>query len=144
MSSAVLAAPTRHTDWYGGGETDQEVSERGAPAPEAAPPVNSRAAGRFAIYARLLEMDAAGVSAPRRLARHPAYAEILSMGDDAIPFLLRKLQGKSGRPLWLSLLGNITAERPGLGNETIDDAADAWIRWGRRRGYVGHVRHTDD
>src|SRR5438105_5727881 len=93
-------------------------------------------AGRFAVLAKQLVDDAAGISAPRRLMRHPGYVEILTMGEAAVPLLLRRLETPGGRPVWLSLLGQITASPPGLGTDTIGDAAEAWVQWGRRSGYI--------
>ena len=40
------------------------------------------------------------------------------------------------RPLWLLFLQSVTGERPAMGSDTVDDAANAWREWGRRRGLV--------
>jgi hypothetical protein len=76
----------------------------------------------------------AGVSSPRKAMRHPAYAEILELGGAAVPLLLERVQEGSNRPLWLRLLGSLTGFSPGAGQETVPDAATAWLRWGRHQG----------
>lgn len=90
---------------------------------------------RFDLLADELAVSMAGASSTRRAMRHPAYAEILALGKDAIPFLLRRLERPGSRPLWLRLLGSLTAFQPGAGQETISDAAHAWMRWGRTEGF---------
>lgn len=138
MSTAV-AAPPRSTDsvwaemgvWHvptGASATLEDAQAR----------ATNELAGRFAVLATQLAVDAAGVSAPRRLLRHPAYVEILLMGEDAVPLLLQRLQRPGGRPVWLSLLGMITTAPPGLGTETTEDATTAWLRWGKKSGYLSH------
>jgi hypothetical protein len=89
---------------------------------------------QFEVLAHELAADAQGVSSTRRLRRHPAYVEILALGDRAIPLLLRRLERRDARPVWLALLGSLTSFQPGAGRETIEDAAADWIRWGRSRG----------
>jgi hypothetical protein len=78
-----------------------------------------------------LEEAAAGLSSTRRALRYPAFIEILALGDTVVPEVLERLRISENRPLWLRVLGTLTPFPPGAGESTIDDAADAWIRWGR-------------
>lgn len=137
MSGAVLTAPRGAASWSGGGASDVALPRN---QEELRARADEDIARRFAVIAEQLAEDAAGVSAPRRLMRHPAYLEILSMGEAAVPLLLRRLQAQGGRPVWLSLLGMITASPPGLGTETIGDAAVAWVQWGKLGGYLNRRR----
>ncbi|MBK5219293.1 MAG: hypothetical protein JJE35_05860 [Thermoleophilia bacterium] len=86
----------------------------------------------FEDLADELEQQAAGLSATRRAFRYPAFIEILALGDAVIPEVIERLKTSENRPLWLRVLGSLTPFPPGAGESTIDDAADAWIRWGRR------------
>lgn len=88
----------------------------------------------FAELANELAAAAQGLSSTRRAARHPAYGEILAIGDAAIPWLIERLESPGDRPLWLRLLGSLTPFEPGAGRATISDAALAWIEWGKARG----------
>ena len=135
MSSAAVAFARPGLGWSRGG--DESFVANGDRTTKDAYDDTLR---RFALSAKQLLDDAAAVSAPRRLMRHPAYLEILSMGEAAVPLLLQRLETQRGRPIWLSLLGLITVAPPGLGTETIDDAAEAWIRWGKRSGQMSRVR----
>lgn len=83
-----------------------------------------------------LEEAAAGLSSTRRAMAHPAFAEILALGAPAIEASLDRLRVSSNRPLWLRVLGSLTAFPPGVGESTIDDAADAWIRWGSQMRFA--------
>jgi len=67
---------------------------------------------------------------------HPAYQQIIGMGEDVIPSLLEGLRTGSGR--WFWALRAITGEDPvpeeqrGMTQKMID----AWIDWGRKKRYI--------
>ena len=85
----------------------------------------------FEQLADELEESAAALSSTRRAIRDPAFVEILALGSSVVPDVITRLETSSNRPLWLRLLGTFTSFPPGLGQATIDEAADAWIAWGR-------------
>jgi hypothetical protein len=67
---------------------------------------------------------------------HPAYQQIIAMGPQAIPFVLRSLEKEPDHWFWaLKMLNedNDVAE----GENTMAGAAAAWLRWGRENGYLG-------
>jgi hypothetical protein len=150
MSSTLLAAaPVEFDDWSYDDDQEVEDSPRSrsplaALAPvegPAHPPVQfehelsaAELRSQFELLADELAAVAIGVSALQRLRRHPAYVEILSLGERTIPLLLQRLDQPGARPLWLSLLGSLTGFQPGAGKETIPEAASAWVSWGKRRG----------
>jgi len=72
-----------------------------------------------------------GLSSTRLAYRHPAYQEILAMGELVIPWLLERLDTPGDRPIWLRLLGSLTRFQPGAGSNTIPEAAAAWVTWGK-------------
>ena len=114
------------------------IADATAPGEETKPrplsPEQIRA--RFDLLADELALAGAGVSATRRLRRHPAYVGILSLGEPAIPLLLERLHRMGSRPIWLSLLGSLTSFQPGAGQQTVEDAAAHWVAWGKRHGRV--------
>lgn len=71
-----------------------------------------------------------------RAVMHPAYQRIIGKGFSAVPFLLRQLQ--SAPDHWFWALMKITGEDPVPPEDAGDVAAmaQAWIEWGKRRGFV--------
>lgn len=88
----------------------------------------------FDLLADELVQAAGGASSTRRAMREPAARDIVAMGPAVIPLLVERLDQSGYRPLWLRLLGTLTSFQPGAGEETVDDAARAWIRWSKRGG----------
>ncbi|MBD2145725.1 STAS-like domain-containing protein [Sphaerospermopsis sp. FACHB-1194] len=76
-----------------------------------------------------------GVSSTNQMCMHPAYQQIIGMGEPVIPLLLRELEKKSGR--WFWALKSISREDPVppeyRGNTK--EMTKAWLDWGRERGY---------
>jgi len=76
-----------------------------------------------------------GISSTEQLSLHPAYQQIIGMGPDVIPLLLRELENNSGRWFWalkaISREEPVTPEQRGKTQEMIA----AWLNWGREKGY---------
>jgi hypothetical protein len=74
-------------------------------------------------------------SSSARLAEHPACQEIIRMGPEVVPWLLRELEQEPDH--WFRALHALTGANPvpaeSRGN--IRDMAAAWLRWGRAQGY---------
>jgi hypothetical protein len=67
---------------------------------------------------------------------HPAYQQIIAMGEAAVPFILRDLKETRGH--WFWALRTITCESP-VAREDADDlnkVIEAWLEWGRKKGYA--------
>src|SRR5260370_2194209 len=66
---------------------------------------------------------------------HPAYQEIIGLGDAVVPFLLRDLEQNNTH--WFAALHVITGADPiqaaDAGN--IPRMRDAWVRWALANGY---------
>ena len=67
---------------------------------------------------------------------HPAYQEVIKMGEVALPLIFRYMEeGKGG--FWFDALHAITGAdpipRPLWGK--IREMEKAWLEWGRERGY---------
>ena len=75
-------------------------------------------------------------SSIRQMVMHPSYQRIIGMGARAIVPILRDLQRRPEH--WFWALTYITGENPvpreSAGN--LRQMAQAWLAWGRRRGYI--------
>jgi hypothetical protein len=90
---------------------------------------------RFHRLAATWLSETAYSSSSNDLVSHPAFQEMVAMGDAAVPLLLRELEQRSGH--WHRALRQITGADPVPAAErgNIDKAAEAWLRWGREQGY---------
>ena len=90
----------------------------------------------FEQLAAKWKQETAHLSSPPAIAEHPAYQEIIGMGEKAIPLILRDLQ--ETRDQWFWALRSITGESPirpeDRGN--IDAMANTWVDWGIQRRYI--------
>ena len=73
-------------------------------------------------------------SVPDRI-MHPAYQRIIGLGPAVVPLLLQDLERQPTH--WFWALKAITGEDPVAPEHAgaVQKMADAWIDWGRRRGY---------
>jgi hypothetical protein len=69
---------------------------------------------------------------------HPAYQQIIGMGkvlpSFIVPLLLHELEVNPDH--WLVALHEITREDPAAENISFEEAIQAWLTWGRQRGYL--------
>src|SRR5262249_11133153 len=91
---------------------------------------------RFERLADLWLAETAYLSSPELTVAHPAFQEILSLGEEAIPFILRRMQRREGH--WFLALSRITGEKPfppsAAGKVRLIE--QAWFEWARAKGYV--------
>lgn len=90
--------------------------------------------GTFSKLASKWRNETASISSVTRKAMHPAYQRIIGMGQDAITPILRELQKRPGH--WLWALNAITGEDPAKPDDTFNEAVQAWLKWGKDRGYI--------
>jgi hypothetical protein len=77
----------------------------------------------------------ARLSVLSQIVLHPAYQQIIAIGPEAIPLILRSLADETDHWFWaLKVLndGVDVAE----GTETMAGAAQAWLAWGREKGHL--------
>ena len=75
------------------------------------------------------------LSSYQAIVGHPAFREIVSIGEAVIPLMLRDL---SERPrLWVWALPEMTGVDPvpPADGGKIAEMTEAWLRWGREHGY---------
>lgn len=100
------------------------------------PELDSELAEKFSSLAEQWETAIEGMSSTTRMSHHPAYQEIIQMGDKIVPLLLKEL---TRNPLYLlSALQEITGENPIQPEQRgrIKQMAEAWLEWGKKQGYT--------
>lgn len=127
--SAEAAAPIRRLFEVG--------RERGAPTAltEAQPAFWSAVvAHRFDSLAEAWRRECAHLSSLREMVLHPAYQQIIGMGREALPFVLRELERRPDH--WDWALWAITGENPVRPEHCgrLADIARDWLDWARQRG----------
>jgi hypothetical protein len=75
------------------------------------------------------------LSSHTAIIRHPAFREIVTMGEAVIPLMLRDLEERPG--LWVWALHDITGADPVSPTDAgrIGKMSEAWLRWGHDHGY---------
>ncbi len=90
---------------------------------------------RFHRLAATWDEATAYLSSMEEASKHPAYQEIIGMGQAVVPLLLRDLQEQHRH--WFIALRQITGAQPipkeAAGN--VPQMVEAWVRWGKDNGY---------
>lgn len=89
---------------------------------------------RFRAYAETWRRQTQHYSSVSKMISHPAYTAIIEMGREAVPLLLEELRDRPDH--WLVALNRITQEDPTPSGSTFSEAVEAWLGWGRERGYL--------
>ncbi len=78
--------------------------------------------------------DTQFLSDAKRIIEHPAFQQIIALGIEVVPFLLRDLEVQPS--LWVWALPEITGEDPVPAADAGDirKMRDAWLNWGRAKG----------
>ena len=91
-------------------------------------------AQEFIRLKRLWNEETSGVSSVTRILLNYHYLKIISLGPRVIPLILAELSKKPDH--WfvaLAVLSDSDPTEPGL---TFTEATDAWLKWGRDKGYL--------
>jgi hypothetical protein len=111
--------------------SEKQSTDRGAASATAGPDLERRFVALVAAWKR----ERGPHSSSAHLAEHPAYKEIIGMGPEVIPLLLRELERKPDH--WFRALHALTGANP-VSSESqgkVREMAAAWVRWGREQGY---------
>lgn len=77
-----------------------------------------------------------GLSSPRVISNHPAYLEIINMGEDVLPLIFEDFKNNGG--WWFPALRKLTNVNPipeyAKGNTKLN--AEIWLKWGYEHGYI--------
>ena|SRR6266849_1684667 len=114
-----------------GAMMDNEPSHGAGTAKTLGPELEQRFRDLVASWKR----DRGPYSSSARLAEHPAYQQIVGMGPEVIPFLLRELEREPDH--WFRALHALTGANPvpAASQGKVREMAAAWLRWGRDQGY---------
>jgi hypothetical protein len=92
---------------------------------------------RFEELATKWREETAVTSSVAEMAMHPDYQLIIGLGPAAIPLLLGELQRQPDHWFWaLYLVTGGENPVPSEDAGRIDRMAQAWLEWGRSRGYI--------
>jgi len=94
----------------------------------------SKEAMKFHRLAEQWYRETGMISMIHKKCMHPAYQHIIGMGKDALPFIFQEL--KKGRAHWLWALSAILDDDVAKPEDTLNEAAAAWIKWGEEHGYL--------
>ena len=90
---------------------------------------------RFPSLAEQWKQDTAHYSNVAKRALHPAYQEIIGMGERVVPLLLAELRREADD--WFWALHAITGADPvpAASQGNVKEMAKAWLQWGLEKGY---------
>ena len=101
-----------------------------------APTIQPADRDRFNQLADQYEIETVFMSNSWHASNHPAYQEIISMGEPAVPLILKRMQAEGGH--WFIALRTITGANPvkpdDRGKIAIMQAS--WLEWGEANGYI--------
>ena len=118
-------------------ESTNESQVTGSPAVESdsARGLDQRLEERFRVLTAEWKAGRGYSSSINKMCSHPAYQQVIGMGEKAIPLILRELEQSPEH--WFWALKAITGVNPVPRDERADIKAMAthWIAWGREKGY---------
>lgn len=88
---------------------------------------------RFSCLAETWRQETRGESSIDRMVAHPAYTQIIAMGERSLPLILRELEDHPDH--WFPALFAISGQDAATGTTTFEAAVAAWLRWGSERGH---------
>ena len=91
---------------------------------------------QFNEYSRKWKMETAGYSTTVHITRNDNYLDIIGMGNEIVPFILKDLQKETNH--WFVALKAITKENPvskeHFGN--IEQMRQDWLAWGEQKNLI--------
>ena len=91
---------------------------------------------KFCELADKWKTDTYYVSSMSMIVNHPAYQEIIQMGESVVPLILRELANSPD--WWFAALEAIVDSPPTLDalEGDLEESARVWVDWGITRGYI--------
>jgi flagellar biosynthesis GTPase FlhF len=116
-------------------EAEAQAREHAKARAEAQPRADEESIAKFERLVAEWKADTKFVGTVLEMATHPAYQQIIGMGQPAVPLILQRLAAKGEH--WFWALRAITGENPvpktSRGN--IEQMTEAWLSWGRAKGH---------
>ena len=97
-------------------------------------PVSPAVESQFRTLVEKWHRETQHVSSVKKRVEHPAYRRIVEIGRKILPLLFRELREHPSH--WLVALHEITHADPAPEGSTFREAVEAWLTWGRDRGYL--------
>jgi hypothetical protein len=99
-------------------------------------PVHEAVRQRFSNLVAVWKSDRGHSSKLTDLVIHPAYQQIIGMGDRAIPLLLEEMRERPDHWDWAlrAITGSDPVPRESWGK--LREIANAWLAWGKGNGYA--------
>lgn len=99
------------------------------------PPPPETVQERFRRLEAVWDAETAYLSDATAIVGHPAFQEIIRLGDVVVPLMLRDLEERPR--LWVWALPDITGADPVPADDAgnIRKMSEAWVRWGKANGY---------
>ena len=94
---------------------------------------------RFLTLAETWARETAHLSSTRQMAEHPAFREIVSLGQPVVPLIFKELEREPGF-LWFQALRDIIGSGPDIPTEArgrLRPVTECWLRWGKEHGITG-------
>jgi hypothetical protein len=90
---------------------------------------------RFHNFVDEWEQDTCFESSTTIRMTHPVYQEIINLGEEAIPLILKEMEENGGH--WFHALEMLTGEDPTNPEDAgrVAKLQESWLEWGRKRGY---------
>ncbi len=90
---------------------------------------------KFQRLAAVWRAETAYLSSVTQMVNHPAYQEIIALGQDVLPSILRDLAKQPDH--WFAALRAITGAQPVPPEDRgrVERMAEAWLRWAKEHGY---------
>jgi hypothetical protein len=129
--SARVAAIRTHRSWF---DTEVISNWYEEPAPLSESEQREDHEKTVRTLADKWRKDTHFISVLRRKFLHPSYQQIIGMGRDAIPLILKELDERPAD--WFWALNAITREDPVPEHADFDQAVAAWLNWGREHHYL--------
>lgn len=91
---------------------------------------------RFLTLKKEWEDNTAYLSSMTKIVMHPAYQQIIGMGQNAIPLIFSAMQKTPD--YWFWALRSITGKDPVLPEHRgrLKQMTEDWLEWGRENGYI--------
>jgi hypothetical protein len=98
-------------------------------------PLNETVEERFRRLEAIWMAEVGYSSSSTELRGHPAFQEIIALGEAVVPLMLRDLEERPR--LWVWALPRITGVDPVLPSDrgNIAKMSEAWLAWARAKGY---------
>lgn len=93
-------------------------------------------AERFTALADTWERETHFISNSEHAGRHPAHREIIGMGPDVVPLILKRMEAQGGH--WFMALSELTGAHPVPREDwgRIRNMQAHWLKWGREQGLI--------